>query len=255
MTESSLFSVAGKVALITGGTSGIGRMIAAGLVAQGAKTYIVGRDPESCARVAAELAEQGECLPLAGDISTLEGIEQLVDDFSRQESKLNILVNNAGSMYEAPLDEFTESGWDDVMDLNLKSVFFLSQALLPALRSAATESDPAAIINIGSVGGLRVGPKENYSYQAAKAGLHHLTASLAKRVAGEQITVNAIAPGFFASRMTTISEEMLPQILAAVPRKRLGQADDMVGAVTYLASRAGSFVTGTVIPVAGGMTL
>lgn len=255
MATSSLFSVADKVALITGGTSGIGYMIASGLVAEGAKTYIVGRDPEKCAQVAAELSEQGTCLPLAGDISTQKGIEQLVEDFSRVESSLAILVNNAGSMYEAPLGDFTESGWDDVMDLNLKSVFFLSQALLPQLRAAATEVDPSAIINIGSVGGLRVGPKENYSYQAAKAGLHHLTGSLAKRLAGEQITVNAIAPGFFASKMTQVSDEMLPQVLAAVPRNRLGQPEDMIGAVIYLASRAGSFVTGAVIPVAGGMTL
>lgn len=255
MTATPLFSVAGKIVIVTGGTSGIGEMIARGLVAHGAITYIVGRNKQRCAEVAAELAEQGTCYPLTGDIATVDGIKQLVADFSAQQNQLDILVNNAGSMYEAPLGEFTEVGWDSVMDLNLKSVFFLSEALLPQLRQAASERDPAAIINIGSVGGLRVGPKENYSYQAAKAGLHHLTGSLAKRLGGEQITVNAIAPGFFVSKMTQIPDEMLPEILNAVPRRRVGQADDMVGAVMYLASRAGSFVTGAVIPVAGGMTL
>lgn len=255
MNPSSLFSVAGKVALVTGGSSGIGLMIARGLVAHGAVTYIVGRNANRCEAVAASLRELGECYPLVGDISTVAGVQQLVAAFGKQQQRLHILVNNAGTMYEAPLGEFTEDGWDSVMAVNLKSVFFLTEALLPHLRQAANETDPAAVINIGSVGGLRVGPKENYSYQAAKAGLHHLTGSLGKRLAAENITVNAIAPGFFASNMTQIPEAIMPEVLAAVPRGRIGQADDMVGAVVYLASRAGSFVTGAVVPVAGGMTL
>jgi NAD(P)-dependent dehydrogenase (short-subunit alcohol dehydrogenase family) len=255
MSQDPLFSVADKVALVTGGTSGIGYMIARALVARGAITYIVGRNAETCAAVANELSELGRCFALPGDIATKTGIEQLVAAFGELQPHLHILVNNAGAMYEAPLDDFSEEGWDSVVDLNLKSVFFLSQALLPPLRAAASERDPAAIINIGSVGGLRVGPKENYSYQAAKAGLHHLTGSLAKRLGKEQITVNAIAPGFFLSRITQIPDEMMPQVLAAVPRGRVGQADDLAGAVVYLASRAGAFVTGAVIPVAGGMTL
>ena len=250
-----LFSVAGKVALVTGGTSGIGYMIAKALVNRGVKTYIVGRSSEICKNIAAELSQAGTCFSLPGDIATVEGINDVVSRFADKESKLNILVNNAGAMYEAPLDDFSESGWDDVVDLNLKSVFFLSQALLPQMRVAASEAAPATVINIGSVGGLRVGPKENYSYQAAKAGLHHLTGSLAKRLGAEHITVNAIAPGFFPSRITQIPDEMLAGVLANVPRRRLGQADDLAGAVIYLASRAGSFVTGAVIPVAGGMTL
>jgi NAD(P)-dependent dehydrogenase (short-subunit alcohol dehydrogenase family) len=256
-----LFSVAGKVALVTGGTSGIGRMIAQGLVQHGARTYIVGRDPASCAAVAAELSQMpgsqggGRCLPLPGDLATKAGMRSVVDALRTREPLLHLLVNNAGAMYEAPIAEFTEQGWDSVMDLNLKSVFFLTQQLLPMLRAAATEAAPASVVNIGSVGGLRIGPKENYSYQAAKAGLHHLTGSLARRLGPEHITVNAIAPGFFLSRLTQIPEAALPALLASVPRRRIGCADDIVGAVIYLAARAGSFVTGAVIPVAGGMTL
>jgi NAD(P)-dependent dehydrogenase (short-subunit alcohol dehydrogenase family) len=158
-------------------------------------------------------------------------------------------------MYEAPIDQFTEAGWDSIADLNLKSVFFLTQKLLPALRAAARERGLASVINIGSMGGSRVGPKENYSYQAAKAGLHHLSGSLAKRLGPENITVNAIAPGFFASRMTQIPDAQLPAVLNLVPRRRLGKPEDIVGAVIYLASEAGGFVTGAVIPVSGGMTL
>lgn len=252
---SELFSVTGKVALVTGGTSGIGHMIASALVEHGAKTYIVGRNPQSCQAVAEELSANGQCIALPGDIGTVEGVKSLVEAFAEQESGLDILVNNAGSMYEAPLDDFSESGWDSVVDLNLKAVFFLTQSLLPQLRARASSETASAVVNIGSVGGLRVGPKENYSYQAAKAGLHHLTGSLAKRLGPEHITVNAIAPGFFLSRITQIPDEVLPGLLESVPRRRLGEPEDIAAAVIYLASRAGSFVTGAVIPVAGGMTL
>ena len=252
---SDLFSVAGKVALVTGGTSGIGLMIARGLVEHGARTYIVGRNAETCKATAAELGGQGDCRALPGDLSTNAGVGAVAAALATRESILDILVNNAGSMYDAPIDQFTEEGWDSIADLNLKSVFFLTQKLLDPLRAAAREQGLASVINIGSVGGLRVGPKENYSYQAAKAGLHHLSGSLAKRLGPENITVNAIAPGFFASRLTQISAAQLPAVLSAVPRRRMGEPDDIVGAVIYLASRAGSFVTGAVIPVAGGMTL
>lgn len=249
-----LFSVAGKVVLVTGGTSGIGQMIARGFVERGARTYIVGRDPKTCQVAAAELSLYGACRALPGDLSTQAGLSAVVLDFASRESALDVLVNNAGTMYEAPLESFSESGWDEVVDLNLKSVFFLTQKLLPLLRKAA-EGGAASVINIGSVGGLRVGPKENYAYQAAKAGLHHLTGSLARRLGPENITVNAIAPGFFPSRLTQPAQEQLRAILAAVPRRRIGEPDDIVGAAVYLASRAGTYVTGAVIPVAGGMTL
>ena len=252
---SDLFSVAGKVALVTGGTSGIGEMIARGLVEHGARTYIVGRNAANCAVVAKTLSAYGDCRPLAGDLATLAGVQAVAEALAARESSLDILVNNAGAMYDAPLDSFSEEGWDSIADLNLKSVFFLTQKLLPQLRAAASAKGQASVINIGSVGGLRVGPKENYSYQAAKAGLHHLSGSLGKRLGPENITVNAIAPGFFTSRLTQIPPEQLASVLTAVPRRRMGQPDDVVGAVIYLASRAGSFVTGAVLPVSGGMTL
>lgn len=252
---SNLFSVAGKVALVTGGTSGIGLMIARGLVEHGARVHIVGRDARTCESVAMSLSDSGMCRALPGDLSTLSGVEAVAASLHSREERLDILVNNAGGMYDAPIDQFTEAGWDSVADLNLKSVFFLTQKLLPALRAAARESGLASVVNIGSMGGSRVGPKENYSYQAAKAGLHHLSGSLAKRLGPENITVNAIAPGFFASRMTQIPDAQLPAVLNLVPRRRLGKPEDIVGAVLYLASEAGSFVTGAVIPVSGGMTL
>lgn len=194
---SNLFSVTGKVALVTGGTSGIGLMIARGLVEHGARVYIVGRDAGTCESVALSLSDSGMCRALPGDLSTLGGIEAVAAALKAREGSLDILVNNAGGMYDAPLDQFTEAGWDSIADLNLKSVFFLTQKLLPPLRAAAGTSGLASVINIGSMGGSRVGPKENYSYQASKAGLHHLSGSLAKRLGPENITVNAIAPGFF----------------------------------------------------------
>lgn len=253
--KNDIFSVEGRTALVTGGTGGIGYMIARGLVERGAKTYIVGRSADTCERAASELAAFGQCIALVGDISTMAGINDLVKAFQERESVLHILVNNAGAMYEAPLAEFEEQGWDSVVDLNLKSVFFLSQKLLPSLLAGATADAPSSVINIGSVGGLRVGPKENYAYQAAKAGLHHMTGSLAKRLGPQHVTVNAIAPGFFPSKMTVVPDEQLPKVLAMVPRRRMGTADDVIGAVIYLASRAGSFVTGSVLPVEGGMTI
>jgi NAD(P)-dependent dehydrogenase (short-subunit alcohol dehydrogenase family) len=252
---SNLFSVTGKVALVTGGTSGIGLMIARGLVEHGARVYIVGRDAGTCESVALSLSDSGMCRALPGDLSTLGGIEAVAAALKAREGSLDILVNNAGGMYDAPLDQFTEAGWDSIADLNLKSVFFLTQKLLPPLRAAAGKSGLASVINIGSMGGSRVGPKENYSYQASKAGLHHLSGSLAKRLGPENITVNAIAPGFFPSRMTQIPEAQLPAVLNLVPRRRLGKPEDIVSAVIYLASEAGSFVTGAVLPLSGGMTL
>lgn len=252
---SELFSVTGKIAVVTGGSSGIGLMIARGLVEHGVKTYIVARNADKCRAVAEELSVNGSCIALPGDIATLDGIAAVVAAFQTQEARLDILVNNAGAMADAPLDEFSEEDWDRVADLNLKSPFFVTQRFLPSLRKAANAGRHASVIAIGSVGGLRVGPKENYSYSSSKAGLHHLVHSLGKRLAAEHITVNAIAPGIFPSAMTVITDEMEKAVLAAVPRRRVGEAGDIVGAVIYLASRAGSFVTGTVMPLEGGMTL
>jgi NAD(P)-dependent dehydrogenase (short-subunit alcohol dehydrogenase family) len=250
-----LFAVSGKIALVTGGTSGIGLMIARGLVERGVRTYIVGRDPDTCEETARKLRQSGDCRAIPGDLGNNAGVEAVVAQISGCESHLDILVNNAGAMYEAPLAQFSEDGWDQVVDLNLKSVFFLTQQLLPLLAQAASAHAHASVINIGSVGALRVGPKENYSYQAAKAGLHHLTGSLARRLGPENITVNAVAPGFFPSRLTQIPDEQLAEVLKLVPRRRMGRAEDIIGCVVHLASRAGNYITGAVIPLEGGMSL
>jgi NAD(P)-dependent dehydrogenase (short-subunit alcohol dehydrogenase family) len=256
MVMNDLFSVAGKVALVTGGTSGIGLMIAQGLVDNGAVTYVVGRNAEACRETAASLAAGGGvCHALPGDISTNDGIQMLMKALAARESQLDILVNNAGMMNEASIDVFSESDWDSVVDLNLKSAFFMVQAALPLLRKAASKGPHASVINTGSVGGRRVGPKENYAYAAAKAGLHHMSGSLAKRLGPENITVNAIAPGIFPSRMTVLSEEMHKAITAMIPVRRVGEPEDVAGSVIYLASRAGGFTNGAVLPVDGGSSL
>lgn len=253
----NVLSIDGKVALVTGGGSGIGRMIASVLVAQGARTYIVGRTLSTLEKTAKELsAAPGACIPLAGDLSSVAGVKAVAAALGEREARLDLLVNNAGTMYDAPLDEFTEEGWDSVLDLNLKSVFFLTQALLPLLRGAASAATHASVVNIGSIGGLRIGPKENYSYQAAKAALHHMSGGLAKRLAPENITVNVVAPGFFPSALTPVDDPKVVEMMTGlVPRKRLGTPEDIGGTVAYLASRAASFVTGAVIPLEGGMAL
>jgi len=225
-------------------------------VREGARTYIVGRDTARLTQAADALAAEGTCIALPGDLATVSGARVVAAALAAKEPKLDILVNNAGTMYDAPIDAFTEEGWDAVVDLNLKSVFFLTQAMLPLLRAAASPDAHASVINIGSIGGLRIGPKENYSYQAAKAALHHLTGGLAKRLAAENITVNAIAPGFFPSALTPIDDpETVAMMTGLVPRKRLGTADDIGGTVVFLGSRAASFVTGAIIPLEGGMAL
>ncbi|MCI0997575.1 SDR family oxidoreductase [Pseudomonas corrugata] len=250
----NLFSITNKIALVSGGSGGIGRMIAQGLVENGVKTYIVARDVARCRAAAAELSQSGQCIALPGDLGTLEGVRRLTEELAQYEGHLDILVNNAGALSDTPLDDFSEDDWDSVMDLNLKSPFFLTQQLLPLLRRAATPTSPARVINIGSVGGLRVSGRENYAYVASKAGLHHLTRALAKRLGSENITVNAIAPGPFPSKLTeSASEEAKDAICKQIPRGRFGEAEDIAGAVIYLSSRAGAYVTATLIPVDGGI--
>lgn len=254
MDITGLFSVEGRVALVTGGSAGIGRMIASGLAAAGARVYICARNAEKVAIAAAEMGDNVIGLP--ADISTADGIARLVEQLAAREPAVHILVNNAGTLADAPIDAFSEDEWDSVLDLNLKTPFFLLQKLLPLLRAGGTADRPAAVINIGSVGALKIGPREVYSYQASKGAIHWLTKSLAKKLAADNITVNAIAPGFFESDMTVITDDAMRRMVeSAVPRGRTGTPEDVAGAAIYLASRAGAYVTGSVIPVEGGLAI
>jgi NAD(P)-dependent dehydrogenase (short-subunit alcohol dehydrogenase family) len=254
MDAANLFSVESRVALVTGGSAGIGRMIATGLAAAGGRVYICARGAEKVAKAAAEM--DSDVIGLAADVSSAEGIGSLVAEIAKREPALHILVNNAGTLTDAPIDAFSEEQWDDVIDLNLKTPFFLMQKLLPLLRAGATPERPSNVINIGSVGALKIGPREVYSYQASKGAIHWLTKSLAKKLGSENITVNAIAPGFFESDMTVIKDDAMRKMVESmVPRGRTGTPEDMAGAAIYLASRAGAYVTGSVIPVEGGLAI
>ncbi|MFL6665269.1 MAG: SDR family oxidoreductase [Rhizobacter sp.] len=249
-----LFSLAGRTALVTGGSRGIGRMIAAGFLAAGAKVYISARKAAACRQAAAELSSLGPCVALPADVSTREGIAALVEAYAAHEPQLDILVNNAGAAWLAPYDEFPESGWDKVVDLNLKTPFFLTQALGPQLRRAA-ELRPAKVINIASIDGVSVNPQETYPYAASKAGLIHLTKRMSLRLIQDNIVVSAIAPGAFASDMNRDARDHSAEVSAHVPAGRIGVDDDMAGAAIYLASRAGDYVVGATLVVDGGVTL
>ncbi len=247
----NLFDIAGKVAVVTGGSRGIGAMIARGFVENGAKTYICSRTIEQATETAETLSEYGDCIAFQADLSSLAGIEKFVGEISAREEKIDILVNNAGAVWAAPIDDFPESGWDKVMDINVKSVFFLTQKFLPLLR----ESSMGRIINIASVDGLSVPQFETYSYSASKAAVIHMTHVLAKRLAKDNITVNAIAPGAFPSEMTKVVLARHKQMmLDQVPLGRIGEPEDMAGAAIYLASRASAYVTGITLTVDGGWT-
>lgn len=251
-----MFSIAGKIALVTGGSRGIGEMIAHGYLEAGAKVYISSRKRDVCDETARRLSEFGECISIPADLSTTEGCKHLADALRARESQLHILVNNAGANWGAPLEEFPESGWDKVMDTNVKGIFYLTQQLLPLLEKASLPRDPARVINIGSIDGQRVPQVENYSYSTSKAAVHHLTRVLAVKLGERGVTVNAIAPGFFESKMT---EWMLDQYQESIerdcPLKRIGVPDDMAGVAIYLASRAGAYVNGAIITVDGGLSL
>jgi len=249
-----LFSLQGRTALITGGSRGIGRMIAAGFLAQGARVYISARKADACNATAAELSTFGHCVSLPADVSTLEGARALADAYAACEPQLDILVNNAGAAWGAPFDEFPEKGWDKVVDLNLKTPFFLTQALIAPLRRAA-ELRTAKVINIASIDGVSVNPQETYSYAASKAGLIHLTRRLSLRLIEDNIAVSAIAPGAFASDMNRDARDHGAELAARIPAGRIGIADDMAGAAIYLASRAGDYVVGATLVVDGGVTL
>jgi NAD(P)-dependent dehydrogenase (short-subunit alcohol dehydrogenase family) len=252
----SLFDIRGKVALVTGGSRGIGLMIARGYVEAGATVYITSRTADVCNAVAAELSTIGRCISLPHDLSTVEGVQSLVAEITDREECVHILINNAGAAWGEPLETFPEKGFDKVTDLNLKSLFFLTRDLLALLEKAATAEDPARVINIGSIDGLRVPMVENYSYAAAKAAVHHLTRMLAVHLGGRYITVNAIAPGFFPSKMTRVLlEEYRETFERACPLGRIGEPADMAGIAIFLASRAASYINGAVIPVDGGHSL
>ena len=247
----NLFSIAGKVAVVTGGSRGIGEMIARGFVANGVRTYITARKAEDCRRTAEDLSAMGECIAIPCDLSTREGICQLVEAIGEREDRVDILVNNAGAAWGAPFLAFPESGWDKVVDLNLKTPFFLMQQLHPWLKKSASREDPARVINISSINGLTNSHAENYSYTASKAGIAHLTRHLATQLAADDINVNAIAPGFFATRMMAHAE--IDDIVKFVPRGRAGVDEDIAGAAIYLSSPASAWVTGVVLPVDGGI--
>jgi NAD(P)-dependent dehydrogenase (short-subunit alcohol dehydrogenase family) len=250
------FSLKGRVALVTGGSRGIGKMIAAGFIAQGAKVYISSRKPAACDETAAELSQDGgQCISLPQDVSTVEGCKALAERLMALEPKLDILVNNAGAAWGANFDEFPESGWDKVMNLNLKSPFFLTQALHGALKAAVEEDKPAKVINIASIDGIRLNPQETYSYHASKSGLIYLTRRLAARLIRDGINVTAIAPGAFASEMNRVARDHGEEIAKRIPSRRIGRDEDMACAAIYLASRAGDYVVGETIAVDGGVAL
>ncbi len=248
-----LFSIAGKTALVTGGGRGIGRMIAGGFVDAGARTYISSRNAEVCDAVAAELSHTGVCISVPADLSSESGCRELAAEMARREERLHVLVNNAGNTWGAPLEEFDDAAWDRVLSLNVKGVFHTTKFLLPLLEAASTGDDPARVVNIGSIDGIHVPMLETYSYSASKAAVHQLTRHLAKKLA-PLITVNAIAPGPFQSKMMAATLDAFgDQIAANAPMKRIGRPDDMAGAAIYLASPAGAYLTGVVLPVDGGI--
>ena len=254
---SDLFDVSGKTALVTGGSRGIGVMIARGLVQAGARVIVSSRKADDVRAAAQELAALGDCHAIPGDVSTPAGALELAQATRARFQELDILVNNAGAGWGAPLEEFPPGGWEKVLHTNVQGVFELTVALLPALRAAADDEDPARVINIGSIDGLRAPSLENYSYSASKAAVHMVTRHLAKRLAGEHITVNAIAPGPFESKMTEFmfnTPEGRDVVERMVPLGRIGRADDVAGLTLFLASRAGSYLTGAVIPLDGGIT-
>jgi len=251
---SELFSVSGKVALVTGGSRGIGWMIARGFVEAGVKVYIASRKADVCDQAAKQLSELGTCISIPADLSGEAGVKRLADEMTERESALHVLVNNAGANWGAPFEEYPAAAFDKLFALNVKAVFLLTRELVPLLAAAARPEDPARVINIGSADGVRPPALEVYAYGASKAALHHLTRHLARRLSPQHITVNAVAPGPFESKMMEATLERLrDQVIAAVPLKRIGEPDDMAGVAIYLASRAGAYVTGAVISVDGGM--
>jgi len=260
LSVGTLFGLDGKVAVVTGGSRGIGFMIAAGLVTNGVTTYITARKAPACDAAAAELdalSDTASCVSIPADLSGADGVAAFTAALREHTDTVDLLVNNAGAAWGAPLGEFPEAGFDKVMDINVKAPFLLTQDLIAELESGATADDPARVIMIGSIDGIRVPIGDNYSYSAAKAGIHMLARHLGAHVVGRHITVNSIAPGPFESKMMEYmldSDDTRNLVIDQVPRRRIGTAEDIAGTVIFLASRAGAFTTGATIPVDGGIS-
>ncbi len=253
-----LFDVSGKVAVVTGGSTGIGAMIARGFVENGVKTYITARKQPQLDETAAalnELAEgEGSCVAIQSDLSCMEGVNAFADAVLAQEDKIDIVINNAGATWDAPVDEFPESGWDKVMDLNVKSIFFLTQRFLPALRAAGSQDDPARVVNIASINGITHPGMNNYSYSASKAAVIQLTRHMAADLGPEHININGIAPGFFPSKMTAFLLPEDPEEMEVdQPIRRLGRPEDAAGTTIYLCSKASNYLCGHTIVMDGGV--
>lgn len=261
MDLTTLFSIKGKVALVTGGSRGIGEMIAAGFLANGAKVYISSRKQDVCDATAERLQAQfgGECISLPADLSGVAGCEQLAAQLAERESQLDILINNAGVSWGASIDEFPENGWDKVFNTNVKGVFFLTQKLLPLLRASGNPDDPARVINVGSIDGIKNPIFETFSYGPSKAAVHHLTRGLALHLSKDNIIVNAIAPGPFPTWMLSTgvggggdTDIDWSSVANSNPRKRVGSPEDVAGLAIFLSSRAGAYVVGETIALDGG---
>jgi len=249
----NLFSLEGKTAVVTGGSRGIGAMIARGFLDYGAKVYITARKAGELDAAQKELSAYGECVAIGSDLSTMDGIVGFHDAVTKETDKLDILVNNAGAAWGAPVEEYPESGWDKVMDLNVKSVFFLTQKFLPQLRAAGTAEDPARVVNIASINGITHSKMPTYAYSASKAAVIHMTKHLAADLAGEHVNVNGFAPGFFPSKMTAALLEEEEEFAKLIPRRRIGRPEDAAGVAIYLTSMASAWVTGHTVVVDGGM--
>lgn len=250
-----LFSIEGKVALVTGGTNGIGLMIATGFVKAGAKVYVASRKEAACAAAQEELSQYGECIAIPADLSTEEGCNALAEKIKEKEGELNILVNNAGATWGAPLEQYPDKAWDRILDLNVKGIFHLTKLLLPLLEEGGNNEDPARVINISSVASILSGSMQAYAYGPSKAAVNQLTRILANELGRKHVTVNAIAPGFFPSKMTDyilVDEEAEKNLGATVPLNRIGRPSDVQGLTLFLTSKAGAFVTGAIIPLDGG---
>ncbi|MDJ0921095.1 MAG: SDR family oxidoreductase [Henriciella sp.] len=251
----NLFDISGKTAIVTGGSSGIGAMIAQGFVENGVKTYICARKPGPLMAKAEELSKLGECVAIPADLSTVEGIEKVVAEVSAKEDHIDILINNAGANWAEPIDTFPEAAWDKVMNINIKSIFFMTQKCLPLLRKNATAEDPARVINTASVHGFENPGLPTYAYSASKSGVIHLTKHLATDLASSHINVNGIAPGYFVSKMTAgiASDKAFEQeVISRIPRGRPGDMEDMAGTAIYLVSRASAWLDGHTIVLDGG---